>query len=77
MIDSLKRITLYHAMDRIEYTTTYMSTFNEGQRQFLKVAQHVCGLQTFNLQTKDVHQPSPDPLKLDQHLFSIWRGDIN
>jgi hypothetical protein len=40
-------------MDRKQFANMLMSTFEEDQRECLKAAQHVWGVQTIDLQTKD------------------------
>jgi hypothetical protein len=45
---------LYHAMDRMQYITTYMSTFDEDQRQCPEDAWHVGSVWASDLEAKDL-----------------------
>jgi hypothetical protein len=74
MFASQGRNKLYHAMDRMQTITTYMSTIYEDQRQCLEDAWHFGSLWTSDPETKDVHpsiQSAPDAVKLVPHLSPL------
>jgi hypothetical protein len=60
------RKSLYHAIYRMQYTTTYMSTLDEDQWPCLEDARHVGSSGAFNVPTKGTYissiKPAPDPI---------------